>query len=66
MDYTNFDDFWGPLLGGQGPVGTYVVGLEPTLRARIEEAVRIAYHSGAPDAARSMTATAWAVRGIIP
>jgi SAM-dependent methyltransferase len=66
MDYTNFDDYWGPLLGGQGPVGTYVVGLEPTLRARIEEAVRIAYNSGAPDGARSMTATAWAVRGIVP
>jgi hypothetical protein len=66
MDYANFDDYWGPLLGGQGPVGTYVVGLEATLRARIEEAVRIAYTSGAPDGARSMTATAWAVRGIAP
>ena len=65
MDYASFDDYWGPLLGGQGPVGTYVTGLSPELRARIEAAVRAAYLSGAPDGARSMTATAWAVRGVV-
>jgi SAM-dependent methyltransferase len=66
MDYANFDDYWQPLLGGQGPVGTYLVGLAPELRARVEQAVRIAYCSGAPDGERSMTATAWAVRGVVP
>jgi SAM-dependent methyltransferase len=63
MDYANFDDYWGPLLGGQGPVGTYVTGLDPDVRARIESAVRLAFLSGAPDGPRSLTATAWAVRG---
>ncbi|AMN45187.1 SAM-dependent methyltransferase [Rhodoplanes sp. Z2-YC6860] len=63
MDYANFDDYWGPLLGGQGPVGTYVIGLDPAIRARIEDAVRLAFLSGAPDGLRSLTATAWAVRG---
>ena len=24
MDYQSFDDYWQPLLGGQGPVGAYV------------------------------------------
>jgi SAM-dependent methyltransferase len=63
MDYANFDDYWQPLCGGQGPVGTYLVGLDPDLRAHIEEAVARAYRSGAPDGPRSLTATAWAVRG---
>jgi SAM-dependent methyltransferase len=66
MTYANFDDYWQPLLGGQGPVGTYVAALEPNLRDRIEQAVRLAYCSGAPDGERSLTATAWAVRGTVP
>jgi len=63
MDYSNFDDYWQPLLGGQGPFGTYVATLTVEMRRKIEEAVRRAYCSGAPDGERSLTATAWAVRG---
>jgi len=63
MDYASFDDYWRPLCGGQGPVGTYLVGLNPDLRGRIERAVADAYRSGSPDGPRSLTATAWAVRG---
>jgi molybdopterin-binding protein len=66
MDYANFEDYWRPLLGGQGPVGIYVAELSSELRCRIEEAVKGAYCSGAPDGERSLTATAWAVRGIVP
>lgn len=66
MNYASFDDYWRPLLGGQGPVGTYVTALEDDLRRRIEDAVRRAFCSGAPDGERSLTATAWAVRGIVP
>jgi SAM-dependent methyltransferase len=66
MDYASFDDYWSPLLGGQGPVGTYVAALCQELRQRIETSVRAAYLSGAPDGPRSMTATAWAVRGMVP
>lgn len=66
MDYANFDDYWEPLLGGQGPVGTYVGRLTPALRNRIQEAVRLAYLSGAPDGPRSLTATAWVVRDLVP
>jgi SAM-dependent methyltransferase len=66
MDYASFEDYWSPLLGGQGPVGTYVAALTPELRSRIELAVRAAYLSGAADGPRSMTATAWAVRGVVP
>jgi SAM-dependent methyltransferase len=63
MNYASFDDYWQPLGGGQGPVGTYLAGLDGDLRARIAQAVATAYRSGAPDGPRSMTATAWAVRG---
>jgi SAM-dependent methyltransferase len=66
MDYASFDDYWMPLLGGQGPVGTYLVSRPPALRAQIEEIVRAAYLAGAPDGPRSMTATAWAVRAVVP
>jgi len=66
MDYTNFDDYWRPLLGGQGPIGSYVAALAGDLQERLEAAVRAAYCAGAPDGARAMSATAWAVRGIVP
>ncbi len=66
MNYASFDDYWEPLLGGQGPVGTYVTALDQDLRRRIEAAVRRSFLSGAPDGERSLTATAWAVRGTVP
>ena len=66
MEYADFADYWGPLLGGQGPVGAYVTSLPHDRRRMIEERVRLAYLSGAPDGPRSMTATAWVVRGTVP
>jgi len=66
MKYACFDDYWRPLLGGQGPVGSYVASLGGDLRFRIQDAVRGAYCSGSPDGERSLTATAWAVRGTVP
>jgi SAM-dependent methyltransferase len=65
MDYSDFEDYWDPLLAGQGPVGVYVQGLDPELRKRVKAQVMKAYLSGAPDGPRSLTATAWAVRGIV-
>jgi SAM-dependent methyltransferase len=66
MDYASFADYWEPLLGGQGPFGSYVAGLSERHRARVHAAVSDAYCSGAPDGPRSLTATAWAVRGCVP
>ena len=66
MDYADFDDYWQPLCGGQGPFGSYVAGLAGDLRERIREAVQSAFCSGAPDGPRSLTATAWAVRATLP
>jgi SAM-dependent methyltransferase len=64
MDYQSFDDYWEPLRGGQGPVGTFVQTLDAVQLTRLRAAVQSAYLSGRPDGARSLTATAWAVRGI--
>jgi SAM-dependent methyltransferase len=66
MEFVNFADYWEPLLGGQGPVGSYVAALSSGHRSLIEERVRAAFLSGAPDGPRSLTATAWAVRGVVP
>jgi SAM-dependent methyltransferase len=66
MDYVDFGDYWRPLCGGQGPVGSYLTSLAPDMRTRIERAVEIAFRSGAPDGERSLTATAWVVKGDVP
>jgi len=66
MDFANFDDYWQPFQGGQGPVGAYFAKLAPELKALIKHAVREAFCSGAADGPRSMTATAWAVRATRP
>lgn len=66
MDFADFEDYWQPFQGGQGPVGRYFAELAPDLKGRIKHAVRDAYCSGARDGERSLTATAWAVRGTVP
>ena len=43
MDFEGFEDYWDPLLGGQGPVGTYVTGLDSEQRDRLRAAVRDAF-----------------------
>jgi SAM-dependent methyltransferase len=66
MDYESFDDYWGSFQTGQGPVGVYFSNLMAEQSARIREAVRDAYCSGAPDGPRSLAASAWVVRGTAP
>jgi len=66
MDFADFADYWEPLLGGQGPVGGYVAAVPDATAGRIREAVRAAYLAGDEDGPRSLTATAWVVRGLVP
>lgn len=66
MDFASFEDYWNPLLGGEGPVGGYVAALEPELQERVRESVRRAYRSGDADGPRSLTATAWLTTGTSP
>jgi len=66
MDYAEFDDFWGPIAAGEGPLGKFVGGLPPEELSRATAAVRDAYCSGRPDGPRSFANIAWACRGIAP
>ncbi|MFO1037732.1 MAG: class I SAM-dependent methyltransferase [Geminicoccaceae bacterium] len=66
MEFADFDDFWSPYLGGQGPGAGYVTALDGAARDRLRDHVRRAYLDGEADGPRSYTAAAWAVRGIAP
>ncbi len=65
MDFADFADYWNPLLMGQGPLGSYVENLPVERRALICARVRDAFLAGSPDGPRSLTATAWVVRGVV-
>jgi SAM-dependent methyltransferase len=66
MAYTDFADYWQPIANAQGPVGDYVKRLLPEQLDRLARAVQLAYLAGAADGPRSMAATAWAARGVVP
>lgn len=63
MEYLNFDDYWAPYLGRQGPAADYVAKLDNAEIALLRDHVRRAYLDGEADGPRSYAATAWAVRG---
>ena len=60
--FADFDDYWRPFLGGQGPAPTYAMSLDDTARARLRERLRKRLPF-APDGSISLIARAWAVRG---
>jgi SAM-dependent methyltransferase len=66
MDYADFADYWEPIADAQGPVGDYVKRLSPDQLEALAAAVRRAFIAGRPDGPRSMAATAWAARGLVP
>ncbi|MEP7282852.1 MAG: methyltransferase domain-containing protein [Rubrivivax sp.] len=59
--FADFDDFWSPFLGGQGPAPAYVAALDPARRTRLREALR-ARLPVAADGSIRLVARAWAVR----
>lgn len=60
--FADFDDFWSPFLGGQGPAPGYVAGLDETRQAALRERLRAALPV-ALDGTIPMVARAWAARG---
>ena len=62
--FANFDDYWQPFLGGQGPAPAYVMSLDGTARARLRERVRERIPTTA-NGGISLTARAWATRATI-
>ena len=62
-NFRDFDDYWSPFLGGQGPAPSYAMSLSEegrdALRERIRSSLPIAQNGSIP-----LVARAWAVRGV--
>jgi SAM-dependent methyltransferase len=61
--FRDFDDYWEPFLGGQGPAPAYVASLDGTHRAQLRELLRGRLPTGGDRSIR-LVARAWAVRGV--
>jgi trans-aconitate methyltransferase len=61
--FKDFDDYWNPFLGGQGPAPVYLASLTEERRIQLRERIR----KGLPfdaDGSIPLIARAWAVKGI--
>jgi hypothetical protein len=65
MVFRDFDDYWNPFLGGQGPAAGYCTSLEPAARAQLRERLRAVLPTQS-DGSIPLTGRAWAVRGTSP
>jgi SAM-dependent methyltransferase len=61
--FQDFDDYWSPFLGGQGPAPSYAMSLSEERRAALRERTRAELPMAA-DGSIELTARAWAVRGV--
>jgi SAM-dependent methyltransferase len=61
--FKDFDDYWLPFLGGQGPAPSYAMALNESSRARLREQIRSKLPF-ASDGSIPLVARAWAVRGV--
>lgn len=60
--FTDFDDYWQPFLGGQGPAPAHAASLDDASRARLREGLRERLPSQR-DGRIALSARAWAARG---
>lgn len=60
--FRDFDDFWTPFLGGQGPAPAYAMSLSEASRCALRDRIRASLPVAA-DGAIHLHARAWAVRG---
>lgn len=60
--FRNFDDYWAPFEGGQGPAPSYVVALNDEERARLRATVARRLPQSA-DGTLPLIARAWGIRG---
>jgi len=60
--FRDFDDYWKPFLGGQGPAPTYLMSLEESNRQRLREAL-VDCLPIQDDGSIQLRARAWAVKG---
>ena len=60
--FADFDDYWTPFLGGQGPAPAYAMSLDPSSRDALRERLRAQLPS-ADDGSIVLGTRAWAVMG---
>jgi SAM-dependent methyltransferase len=63
--FRDFDDYWSPFLGGQGPAPGYAMSLDDARRDALRDLIRSRLPFQ-PDGAIHLIARAWAVRGRAP
>ncbi len=63
-DFANFDAYWTPFLGGQGPAPAYVMSLSEERRVLLRERVRRELPTQSDGSIR-LIARAWAARGTV-
>jgi SAM-dependent methyltransferase len=62
--FRNFDDYWTPFLGGQGPAPSYCMSLSEIQRAALRDRIRANLPTKS-DGSIHLSARAWAVRGMV-
>ena len=62
--FTDFDDYWLPFLGGQGPAASYAMSLSEERRAALRDQIRSQLPIQA-DGSIHLIARAWAARGTV-
>lgn len=62
VDYADFDEWWGPYTLGVAPAGKQLAALSDADRERVRDRCRELLPSGP----FTVTATAWAARGLVP
>jgi hypothetical protein len=61
--FPNFDDYWSPFLGSQGPAPSYITSISEERRVSLRECLRQILPI-APDGSIHLIARAWAIRGL--
>jgi hypothetical protein len=62
--FGDFDEYWTPFLGGQGPAPSYAVSLSEERRAALRERIRSRLPASS-DGSIHLMARAWAARGSV-
>jgi hypothetical protein len=62
--FRDFDDYWSPFLGSQGPAPAYAMSLSEDDRAALRERIRASLPT-AEDGSIHLNARAWAARGTV-
>ena len=63
--FRDFEDYWSPFLGGQGPAPSFVMSLSEQERTNLGDYIHARLPVNA-DGSIDLTARAWAVRGVAP